>query len=166
MGLLRPMSDVKTAIAIKTMNAGLNGSLKTEKWQRSQRKLIKIMIIMNELEGKKGREVFQTDLVTNAGLKKIMGGKTNEAGARIYIDRIEEVMKETYDLKGNAIEQTTTSSKSNIDYKEIAEQMDIYVGKLVDALKEVKMDSLTKQNHEQLKEGFQGLGKIAKELKE
>ena len=93
MKLLDRMTGVKSEIHIKAMNKGLKSFLTSVKWTPSQAKLIKIQMIMNELEGKAGQEVFETS-GKMAKLSAATGKKVNEHGAKAYVDRIEAVLKE------------------------------------------------------------------------
>lgn len=91
MPLFRKLSDLQIEIAIKGNNAAIEAQLKTIKWTPSQAKLLRCMVILNELEGRRGKEVFET---TEQMIKvsTATGKKMNEAGAAGYVKRLREVL--------------------------------------------------------------------------
>jgi len=93
MGITDRISGLKTEAQIKMMNKGLQAFLKGVKWTPSQAKLIRIQMVMNELEGKQGHKVFESG-GSIGKISSATGKKMNEAGAKEYIDRIKAIVDE------------------------------------------------------------------------
>ena len=93
-------NDVAVEIHLKALNTAIARVEKAFEWTPSQAKLLKITMIMNELEGLKGKEVFETTNKDTLKLKlakvmtKNLRKKYNEDGARVYVDKIKAVLEE------------------------------------------------------------------------
>jgi hypothetical protein len=93
MPLFRKLSDVAIEAAIKANNTAIGAQLKLIKWTPSQAKLLRCMQILNELEGGRGKEVFETD-EKMLKVSAATGKKMNEAGAAPYVARLKAVLDE------------------------------------------------------------------------